>query len=199
MASCGSADGVMKNRKLKINTILAQVQQLTDETETETEKWKSRVNKLVRGVKKLQTEETKLVTKTSELRSSKKGIVRLFMFGRAMAKLLYDRDSNSTSTKDDDDIDPILVHDLNVYAQLSLNAYNKKHSSKYVLVEVARAFRSLPITHVHSLYLMFTAKLDDDDDDAKTFQTEMRFGWEYISVVFVDTVDPRIIISHTAI
>ncbi|KAL7108688.1 hypothetical protein ACP275_06G127800 [Erythranthe tilingii] len=119
----------MENRKLKMKTILTQVEKLMEETETETEseseseteKLKLRIIKLLRQVKKLQKEESELVTKTSESRMSKKGIVRLFMFGRPVAKLLYDRDS---SGKDDD---PILLHDLNVYAQLATNAYNKKN------------------------------------------------------------------------
>ncbi|EYU35244.1 hypothetical protein ABFS82_06G127000 [Erythranthe guttata] len=186
----------MENRKLKMKTILTQVEKLKEETESESEsetgKLKLRIIKLLRQVKKLQKEESELVTKTSESRMSKKGIVRLFMFGRPVAKLLYDRDS---SGKDDD---PILLHDLNVYAQLATNAYNKKNSSKYKLVEVVGASRSLPITYRHTLYLTFTAKCDDDDDaSAKTFQTEMLFGIDHIGILSVDIVDASAI-SHPA-
>ncbi|KAL7108813.1 hypothetical protein ACP275_06G136800 [Erythranthe tilingii] len=101
-----------------------------------------------------------------------------------MAKLIYDRDFTGFN-------DPSAVQDFIVYVQIAINAFNKRHSTEYKLVEVVKAFRSLPIHYTHSLYFTFTAKLDDDDDDdaaPKTFKAELVFQSVEIRVFSVHIV-----------
>ncbi|KAL7108827.1 hypothetical protein ACP275_06G137600 [Erythranthe tilingii] len=107
----------------------------------------------------------------------------LNMFGTPMARLIYDRDFSGYN-------DPSAVQGFIVYVQIAINSFNKTHSSDYKLVEMVRVFRSLPIAYNYSLYFVFTAKLDDADDDAKSLQAVLRFATEEIHVLLVDFVDP---------
>ncbi|EYU22345.1 hypothetical protein ABFS82_06G137600 [Erythranthe guttata] len=177
-------ESARQERKLEIIEIHRQVQQLNKETQSKSksEKSKLRIQKIVRQVKKLCRDESvnyRPSPKPTDLRISKH-TVYLYMFGRPMARLIYDRDFTGYN-------DPSAVQGFIVYVQIAINAFNKTHSSDYKLVEVVRLFRSLPIAYNYSLYFVFTAKLNDD---AKTLQAVLRFATEEIHVLLVDFVDP---------
>ncbi|KAL8051306.1 hypothetical protein ABFX02_06G139400 [Erythranthe guttata] len=187
-------DLAKQQREHNILEILSQVEKLKNEietateteteTETETGKRGLRIKRMLRQVKKLCKEESikyeYFKPKLTELRITDKA-ARLYMLGRPMAKLIYDRDFTGFN-------DPSAVQDFIVYVRIAINAFNKRHSTEYKLVEVVKAFRSLPIHFTHSLYFTFTAKLDDDDAAPKTFKAELVFQSDEIRIFSVHIV-----------